>query len=271
MERFSESGLPTWLVPDYWFMLVLAIIVGSLLTLFLWHRSGYPVRTASDLLFWGILTIFVGSKFLYYLQYDFPSSIWDWWGSPGLSLYGGLLGLLVAWSLLYQLRPYPVLHFLDTVTPSLAMGLFLGRIGCFLAGCNGGYACDLPWGVQFPRETSTFYHQYEAGLVELSDSVSLPAHPTQLYESLFGLVSFVLLLVLWRRRLPQGALFLVGILWYTVFRYSVEPFRADAGGLHPFDLFTFAQFVSMLWALACVAGLYLVWRHPDGLVASSRA
>ena len=71
VQWFSDSGLPGWLVPDYWFMLVLAIIVGSLLTLFLWRRSGYPVRTASDLLFWGILLLFVGSKYLYYLQYDF--------------------------------------------------------------------------------------------------------------------------------------------------------------------------------------------------------
>ena len=252
-------------------MLALAIIVGSLLTLFLWRQSGYPVRTASDLLFWGILLLFVGSKFLYYLQYDFPPSIWDWWGSPGLSLYGGLLGLLAAWGVLYLLRPYSVLHFLDSVTPSLAMGLFLGRIGCFLAGCNGGYACDLPWGVQFPRETATFYHQHETGLVELSDSLSLPAHPTQLYESLFGLISFVLLLLLRRRQLPQGTLFLAGILWYAVFRYSVESFRADAGGLHPFDLFTFAQFVSILFAVVCIAALFLVWRRSGELAVSPPA
>ncbi len=260
VDWLQKEGLPGWLVPGYWLMLTLAIIVGSLLAIYLWKRTGQETRIASDLLFWGIPSLFVGAKFLFYLQFGFPNNLTDFWAPSGLSLYGGLLGLLTAWTLYYQFRPYPVFLFLDSITPPLALGLCLGRIGCFLAGCNGGFACDLPWGVQFPRSTATFYHQLQAGLVEEWQKFSLPAHPTQFYESAFGAAAFVLLLFLRQQALKQGHLFFTGILWYAVYRFATEPLRADTGGLHPLGIFTFAQFISVLVALGSAIGLFYLNR-----------
>ena len=260
VDLLQKKGLPAWLVPDYWFMISLAIIVGSLLAIHLWKRAGQEARVASDLLFWGIPTLFAGAKFLYYLQFGFPGQLESFWSPGGLSLYGGLLGLLTAWTLYYQFHPYSVFLFLDCVTPSLALGLSLGRIGCFLAGCNGGFACDLPWGVEFPRTTATFYHQHQAGLVEEWQKLSLPAHPTQLYESVFGAAAFTLLLFLRRQGLKQGQLFFTGILWYAIYRFGTEPLRADAGGLHPLGILTFAQFISVLVALGSTLGLLYLSR-----------
>ncbi len=260
VDLLRKEGLPGWLVPDYWFMLTLAIIVASLLAIHLWKDAGQDTRVSSDLLFWGIPSLFVGAKLLYYLQFGFPNHLRDFWSPSGISLYGGLLGVLTAWTLYHQFRPYSVFLFLDSVTPPLALGLCLGRIGCFLAGCNGGFACDLPWGVAFPRSTATFYHQQQAGLVEEWEKLSLPAHPTQLYESAFGAVAFVLLLFLRRQGLKQGQLFFTGILWYAVYRFATEPLRADAGGLHPLGVFTFAQFISVLLTLGSLIGMFYLNR-----------
>ena len=63
---------------------------------------------------------------------------------------------------------YPAPIFLDSATPALALGLFFGRIGCFLAGCNGGIVSDLPWRISFPRSTSTFGTAF----------IALPARPS---------------------------------------------------------------------------------------------
>ena len=265
----GKYGLPVWLVPDYWFMVTLAIISGSLLTLHFWRRSGRSGRVAADLLFWGTLALFVGAKFLFYLQFGFPPSLADWWGTPGLSLYGGLLGLLTAWGCYYLVRPYPALLFLDCATPALAAGLFVGRIGCFLAGCNGGIACNWPWAVQFPHSTPTFIHHLEAGLVERSDAFSLPAHPTQLYESGFGLIAFALLATLFERKRWHGQVFFTGMLWYAVYRFVTEPLRADDLGLQPFGIFTFAQFVSLLLAAAALLGLLYLLRSKNRNIGNS--
>ena len=75
VEFLHSKGLPGDWLPDYWLMLTVAIISASLLTVVLWRRSGQPSSVASDLIFWGILGLFVGAKFFFFLQFGFPSSI----------------------------------------------------------------------------------------------------------------------------------------------------------------------------------------------------
>ena len=252
IEYLNNHGIWSWWVLDFWLMFTLALLSGTLLTLYLWRREGRPLRIAADLLFWGILGLFVGMKFLYYLQFGFPWRMIDWVGTPGMSLYGGLLGLLAAWSFLYLLKPYPLLSFLDCTAPALALGVFFGRIGCFLAGCNGGITSTLPWGVHFPRGSATFANYFEAGRVDRLDEFTPLVHPTQLYEALFGLLCFSLLLFLFRRRQWDGQVFLSGIIWYSIYRFGTEPLRIDNTGVEPFGIFTFAQFVSLLLGLAAL-------------------
>ena len=255
VEFLQSKDLPSGWLPDYWLMLTVAIISASLLTIVLWRRRGQPSSLASDLIFWGILGLFVRAKFFFFLQFGFPPSLSGWFSTGGIALYGGLAGVLTALGGRYLLRPYPLAAFLDCAAPALALGLCLGRVGCFLAGCNGGLPSDLPWAVRFPRGTAVFFHQKQAGLVQEFDKLALPAHPTQMYESLFALVAFVLLLILLKHKQWHGLVFLAGILWYAIYRFATEPLRADTGGLHPFGILTFSQFVSVVLAVASVGGL----------------
>ncbi|MFZ0429064.1 MAG: prolipoprotein diacylglyceryl transferase family protein [Acidobacteriota bacterium] len=246
VDVVQSWGFPGWVVPDYWFMLTAAIVIASLYTLRVWRSSGGDPRTVSDLLFWGIPSLLIGARLGYFLQYGFPQSIWEIPSSGGWALYGGLAGLLTAWMVVWLLRPFPILRFLDSVTPGLALGLFVGRLGCFLAGCNAGSLCDLPWAVRFPAGTAAFSHQIRDGILEPSAGLSLPVHPAQLYESFFGLVAFLLLARLLRSRRWEGEVFVNGMIWYSVFRFSIEFVRNDSGGWAPFGILTFAQMVSLL-------------------------
>jgi len=115
-------------------MATLAIIAGCFGTLRLWKRRGGDQALARDLLFWSILGLFLGAKFLFFLQYGFPTNLAGWFSPGGLALYGGLFGLVLTLGLLRLFRPYPLLSFLDVMAPAASAGLFLGRIGCFLAG-----------------------------------------------------------------------------------------------------------------------------------------
>jgi phosphatidylglycerol:prolipoprotein diacylglycerol transferase len=253
MEWLANHGLSPWVVPNYWFMLCLSVIVGSLLTIRLWKRAGQAPEVANDLLFWGIPSLLVGAKLLYLAQ--FGLSEWSGWRSGGFSLYGGLLGLLAAWSAYCLFRPYRLFLFLDTATPGLALGLFLTRIGCFLNGCNGGQVTTLPWGAAFPSGTSVYKVQLDAGLIQAGCARSRPVHPTQLYESLFGLACLLVLTRLLRRREFDGQVFLTGMLWYSTYRFITEFLRADNGGYRLAGVLTFAQTVSLV-IFAC--GLILL-------------
>jgi phosphatidylglycerol:prolipoprotein diacylglycerol transferase len=260
LEWAAEAGVPSWLIPDYWFMLTSAIIVGSLTCLHLWKDAGHDVRTASELIFWGIPSLFVGAKLFHMFQFGWEGGIWGLFSPSGLAMYGGLFGLLSAWAVYYLFSPFRVAPFLDCVTPALALGLSIGRVGCFLAGCDGGIATRLPWSVSFPSGTSSYSTQLRDGLIDRTASLSLPSHPTQLYESIFALVAFGLLWRVLSRKHWPGEVFLTGLLWYSAFRFASEPLRADMGGWHPFGVLTFSQMISLVVGVLALTGILYLGR-----------
>ena len=80
-----------------------------------------------------------------------------------------ILGATVATLCYLRWKRLPILKFADILAPSIALGAFFGRLGCFMNGCCYGRACDLPWAIRFP-ETNPTHGQ--------------PVHPTQIYEAL---------------------------------------------------------------------------------------
>ena len=84
-------------------------------------------------------------------------------------------------------------------------------------------------------------------------------HPDFLYESLWNLVGFVLILVAgrkWADKLKEGDLFLAYLIWYPVGRLWVEALRPDAWKIGNIPT---AQIISA--ALIVVAVVALVLRH----------
>jgi phosphatidylglycerol:prolipoprotein diacylglycerol transferase len=113
-----------------------------------------------------------------------------------------------------KLLKAPVLYICDLAAPSIAIGQVFGRIGCFLAGdgCYGR-ATDLPWGMAFPD-----------GVVP----ISIPVHPTPLYEASLLLLIFI---VLWRLRhhgLPEGTSIALYLVLSGTERFFVEFIRLNA-------------------------------------------
>ena len=148
------------------------------------------------------------------------------------------------------------------MAPALALGGAFLRVACFWIGCNFGKPSGLPWAVTYGPEDPAFRKQLSTGLIAVDAPTSLPVHPTQLYESAALLAAAVLLLcaprLLFPRRRP-GELFLIGVLYYSVFRFLVEFIRDDAGGVFLGPL-TFAQGTSLL-ALGIVLVLFPLTRN----------
>lgn len=112
---------------------------------------------------------------------------------------------------------------LDHAAPAVALGHAIGRLGCFLAGCCWGRACDLPWAVTFTSERA---HR-ETGV-----PLGVPLHPSQLYEVVAeGTMAAILVALILRQRyrfhgLP-GTIYLMG---YAVIRLLLETLRDDPRG-----------------------------------------
>jgi phosphatidylglycerol---prolipoprotein diacylglyceryl transferase len=150
--------------------------------------------------------------------------VWEGGGTGSTGVYlGGFAAVLVAarWQ---RLSPAQLL---DCAAPSVAAGLAVGRVACFLNGCCFGRATDLPWGVRYPVGSPPQISQAAAGLISPAEA-SLPVHPVQLYEAAYAALLFFFL---WRiRRLPRrdGTLIALFFLLYPVERFFNEFLRGDS-------------------------------------------
>lgn len=164
----------------------------------------------SDLLFYGVLGVVLGGRLGYVLFYNpsqylaRPLEVFAVW-QGGMSFHGGCIGVVIAGIIYCRRQKLPILLTGDIVATSATIGLGLGRIGNFINGELWGRVTDQPWGVVFPG------------------GGALPRHPSQLYEAaLEGLLLFIILYLLHRRKVAAGVPFFCFFIGYGLFRFLVE-------------------------------------------------
>lgn len=155
----------------------------------------------------------------------------------GLTYYGGLiLALITAWFFAKR-QKWPKLKLADIGAPVISLGLVFGRLGCFLAGCCFGKVTDMPWGIRFPqysdawkRHRELFYDQLVAQHKEIGEWLSLPVHPTQLYELFGALIIFIYLWFTRKKVLYAGQKIATFLISYGILRFIIEIWRDDDRG-----------------------------------------
>ncbi|MBV9947902.1 MAG: prolipoprotein diacylglyceryl transferase [Myxococcales bacterium] len=246
---YEAPNLPIY---AYGVMLGLSLVVGWYLTLPLAERDGLPRETMANCYVVTALAALAGSRILYALtNADEFKSVWDLFAlrNGGLVAYGGFIGGLVgSWAFLAPKR-IRLLAWADDAVPSLASGLLITRIGCYLFGCDFGRR--LPDGApHWLRRLGTFPHWVPGTLVSGDGSpayvrhldlyrgtpleqqlvrmnASFPVHPTQLYESLVGLLLLGVLLLQRRSLRFRGQLFFLFVFAYGFLRFLLELWRDD--------------------------------------------
>lgn len=181
---------------------------------------------------------------------------WAKFYNGGLAYYGGLVGGTAAALWVLRRDGLPLLKVVDVTAMGVAMGLFFGRIGCFLAGCCYGVITDHPFGAVFPAWSAASEGQFREGLLSHPAMPSHPVHPTQLYEAL-GCLFISVALSQWapRRQRFDGQTGLLFLLAYGALRFALEYLRADDRGLYG-GLST-SQWISVAIAVA----VFVLWRN----------
>jgi phosphatidylglycerol:prolipoprotein diacylglycerol transferase len=193
---------------------------------------------------------------------------WAEFWNGGLAYYGGLLAATAAGVWFLKREGFPVGKGVDIVGAVLALGIFFGRLGCFLGGCCFGVPTHGVLGVSFPGGSPASYEQAEAGLLQDKSLPSLPVHPTQLYEAL-GCLLIAAWLLLWAhpRKRFDGQVLLQFLVAYAALRFVIEYLRADDRGA------LFGLSTSQLLGVAIVVACAGVWRvlARAGAASSARA
>ncbi|KAB1441112.1 prolipoprotein diacylglyceryl transferase [Pseudodesulfovibrio senegalensis] len=165
-------------------------------------------------------------------------AIWN----GGLVFSGGLAGGVLAGWLTLRKQPHKM-QWADAMAPGLALGQCIGRIGCLMAGCCYGSMCTLPWAITFtnPQSLAPLYR---------------PLHPTQLYHSLSGLLTFLILIMVRKRLKRPGDATGLFLVLFSVQRFVIEFFRADYRG--EIGMFSATQVVTGVF---CLLGLILLLKN----------
>ncbi len=222
-------------LPSYGAMLGISLLMGWGLFAWLCSREQISKNLVDVTTLLTFITAIIGARIL-----DVAINIDQYEGrlfsaliSPqqqGLTFYGGLIPAVVVGVLYIHFRKGNVWQIVDCASPSIAMGLFLTRIGCFLAGCCFGMRAPGFWGVTYPPGSPAFSLHFRQHLIDTAASSSLPVHPTQLYSSMAGLILAAASLYFFlKKKQYHGQVFWLFILFYALFRLFIEWIREDPG------------------------------------------
>lgn len=246
---YEAPNIPIY---SYGVMLGLSLVIGWYLTLTLAEKDGLPKETMANCYVITAVAAIAGSRVLYILtNLDEFKAVGDLFAlrKGGLVAYGGFIGgFLGSWVYL-QSKKIRLLPWADAAVPSLATGLLVTRIGCYLFGCDFGKRLS-DTAPTFLKKLGTFPH-WPTGTLENGDGSpayvrhldlfrgspleqtihstnhSLPVHPTQIYESLVGLLLFAVLM--WQRKHIKfrGQVFFLFVFGYGFLRFVLEIIRDD--------------------------------------------
>lgn len=239
---------------SYGFFVILGFAIGTLLAIWRAKKEGISVsfERLVDLFFYSVLSAIGGARLLYVLL-NFesyrknPLKIFNL-SEGGLVFYGGLL-LAIGISIFYMKRHrMPVWRLADLVSPSIALGIFFGRIGCFSAGCCYGRETSLPWAVVFKDPNSL-------------GPLNVPIHPVQLYEAGIGLGLFAFLIWWGKRKRFEGETFWLLILFYSIGRFFIEMVRGDPRGFFVEPFLSTSQAIGILLVIFSLFMLFYLKRR----------
>ncbi|MCX8042658.1 MAG: prolipoprotein diacylglyceryl transferase [Desulfobacterota bacterium] len=239
-------------IKTYGFFIAIGFLAAIAIAVKEARRIGYDPQLVLDMAFYMILGAIIGSRLFYVFTHlsayrDNPLDMLKIW-EGGLTFFGGFILAAVACVWMAKKHGCRLWQTFDLFAPSLAVGVFFGRIGCFFAGCCYGRECTLPWAVTFTNPHSLA-------------PLHVPLHPTQLYAAAGAALTFLVLLILKKRKSFEGQLALAWMFCYCVFRLIEELFRGDMRGDLLFNRYPASQVFAVVMLVTVIAGYPVLRRR----------
>lgn len=194
-----------------WGLLVsLGMLAGLLVSYYESKRKKVSFDLILDLFIWVFIAAMLGGRLFYVLLFwkDFapdPLSIFYFW-EGGMVFYGGVIGALIAILVLLYRKKARFWKIADVLVPGTALGIGIGRIGCYLSGLHIGAKTNFFLGSEYNGEIR---------------------HEPALYLSLNGFVLFIFLMLIRKHVKKEGQLAWIFLLWDFGTRFFLDFFRAN--------------------------------------------
>ncbi len=243
---------------SYGLMMGIAFIVANLILTRELKRRGLSPSLSTAITMISLVGGVAGSKLFFLLENpeEFRFGVFRAIFSPaGLTFYGGLIVVAISLIIYFRRKRLSFLRIADAIAPALIIAYGIGRIGCLLAG-DGDYGTptQLPWGMTFAHGTAkpaielreyflrhpemdSVYHystlstqlagRDDFGFITKFDQ-STPLHPTPLYETLYSLAIFGILMLMRDKTASRtGRLFALYCMLAGGARFAVEFLRLN--------------------------------------------
>ncbi|MBB1063239.1 prolipoprotein diacylglyceryl transferase [Limosilactobacillus fastidiosus] len=211
----------------HWYGIIIAtgVVLALILSVREGRRRGIDEDYFYDYLLWALPVAIICARF-YYVAFQWPYysqhpgeiiAIWD----GGIAIYGAIIGGVLTLYFFCRARQISMWTMMDVISPTLIMAQGIGRWGNFMN--------QEAFGTITTRAALVSQHIPEW----IINQMYIGNHyrvPTFLYESLWDLTGFVLLLLLRHRRhlFKRGEVFLTYVMWYSFGRFFIEGMRTDS-------------------------------------------
>jgi len=241
------------------------IIIGTGLLLGLYIATNEAVKRGlqkevfTDLVLWAVPIALICAR-IYYVIFNWsyysqhPDKIIAIW-KGGIAIHGALIGAIVTTVVFAKKKNLSFWKLADIAAPSIILGQAIGRWGNFInqEAHGGPVSREFLESLQLP--------DFIINQMYIEESYY---HPTFLYESLWNLIGFLILLILQRLNLKRGEVFLTYVIWYSIGRFFIEGMRTDS--LMLTDSLRMAQVLSVVLVITSTV-LILYRRTRKGLTA----
>ncbi len=205
----------------YGVLIATAVLIGVNLSMRLGQFRQIDPEAIADLAICLVIGAIPAAR-LYYVIFEWqtysqhPENIIKIW-EGGIAIHGALIGGSIAAVIFAKFKQISFWQLADIIAPSVALGQAIGRWGNFFNSEAYGSQTDLPWKLCIPKYSNICEY----------------VHPTFLYESLWNLLVFSLLMWLFikdnrHHHLKAGSIFLVYLVAYSIGRFAIEGLRTDS-------------------------------------------
>lgn len=230
-----------------WYGIIIA--VGILLGYFVAQRAlvkaGLHKDTLVDIIFYSVLFGFIAAR-IYFVIFQWPyyaenpSEIIKIWHG-GIAIHGGLIGGFIAGVIVCKVKNLNPFQIGDIIAPSIILAQGIGRWGNFMNHEAHGGPVSRAFLEQLHLPNFIIENMYINGQYY---------HPTFLYESIWDVAGFIILVNI-RKHLKLGETFFLYLTWYSFGRFFIEGLRTDS--LMLTSNIRVAQLVSILLILISIS------------------
>ena len=232
----------------YSVLVLIAMIVTYFLSLKEAKKKNMSTDQVNDLAFYLIIVSILGAR-IYYVLFNLsyylknPLEIFMMWHG-GLAIHGGIIAGIIFLIIYCRKKKINLLLMTDIIAVGLIIAQTIGRWGNFFNQEAYGRVVSLSFLKSLHLPKFIIDGMFIDGMYR---------EPTFLYESLFCLIGFIILLVIRNKvKIKTGMLTGIYLIWYGLGRLIIESFRSDSLMLGPLKI---AQVVSVI---GIIIGIYLI-------------